>query len=177
MEKKRLLIWTIPEFAFADRISFLSVENIRLNADALHRGPVKSSGWFALDVRSGAGNNPKEESFMYADKALLIIRALANGVDPTTGTEFPPDSPCHDPQVIRALYAAVSALEKENGRVDGQREVPKNVGKPWTPEEDGKLADLFDSGKSIKELADIHERTKGAIKSRLIKLGKVLTKA
>lgn len=113
---------------------------------------------------------------MDVNEALSIIRALANGIDPTTGEEFMHDSPYQDPQVIRALYAAVSALEKERGRVRGQKEVPKHAGKPWTPEEDGRLADLFDSGKSIKELADMHKRTKGAIKSRLIKLGKVLAK-
>ncbi|MDJ0647468.1 MAG: hypothetical protein QNJ60_02075 [Xenococcaceae cyanobacterium MO_188.B19] len=41
----------------------------------------------------------------------------------------------------------------------------------WTKEEEETLIDKFDSGLSIKEIAEILERQTGAINSRLRKLG------
>ena len=49
----------------------------------------------------------------------------------------------------------------------------KRTSKKWTDEEDNKLIEEFKSGKSLTELASIHGRTKGAIRSRLRKLGVV----
>ncbi|MFT3796493.1 hypothetical protein [Flavobacterium sp.] len=40
----------------------------------------------------------------------------------------------------------------------------------WSTEDDEKLAMLFRQGKSIKELSEIFERTKGAIRSRIEKI-------
>jgi hypothetical protein len=48
-------------------------------------------------------------------RALAIVSALANGVDPLTGEVFAVDSPYQSPDVIRALYSAARALET-NGR-------------------------------------------------------------
>ena len=47
------------------------------------------------------------------------------------------------------------------------------TGKPWTPEEDQALVAAFDSGSTPKQLAAAHERTNGAVRSRLMKLGKL----
>ena len=44
---------------------------------------------------------------------------------------------------------------------------------PWNEEADRVLCRMYDEGKSISLLADIFERTRGAIYSRLIKLGKL----
>lgn len=44
---------------------------------------------------------------------------------------------------------------------------------PWDEEADRVLCRMYDEGKSINLLADIFERTRGAIRSRLIKLGKL----
>ena len=44
-------------------------------------------------------------------KALGIVSALANGVNPQTGEVFDIDSPYQSADVIRALYIAVRALE------------------------------------------------------------------
>ncbi|RKX24994.1 MAG: hypothetical protein DRP45_06910 [Candidatus Zixiibacteriota bacterium] len=110
---------------------------------------------------------------MEVTQALGIIKPLSDGIDPFTGEEFPFDSPYQNPQVIRALYLAVSALEKEKTRVKRQDSLPTNAGKPWSIEEDNELVKTFDSGKSLKELSDIYQRTERAIQSRLIKLGKI----
>jgi len=48
------------------------------------------------------------------------------------------------------------------------------AGKPWDAEEDESLVADFESGTSIAELAQMHERTEGAIRSRLMRLGKLV---
>lgn len=49
----------------------------------------------------------------------------------------------------------------------------QQIGTKWTDEEDNKLIEEFKNGKSVTELASIHGRTRGAIRSRLRKLGVV----
>lgn len=44
---------------------------------------------------------------------------------------------------------------------------------PWDDEADRLLCRMYDEGKSISLLSDIFERTQGAIRSRLKKLGKI----
>jgi len=110
---------------------------------------------------------------MEIEKAVEIIKALADGIDPATGDVLPAESPYQNPRTIRALFAAISALQKEEGRSRGQKNLPNNAGKPWFEDEDSKLVELFESGTTIAELASTHKRTKGAIQSRLIKLGKI----
>lgn len=44
---------------------------------------------------------------------------------------------------------------------------------PWDAEEDQSLVADFESGTPIKDLAQTHQRTEGAIRSRLMKLGKL----
>ena len=51
-----------------------------------------------------------------------------------------------------------------------RREYP-NAYKKWTKNEDQKLVQEYKNGRSISELADSHGRKKGAIRSRLKKLG------
>lgn len=110
---------------------------------------------------------------MEISKALEIIKALSDGVDPFTGEIFPPDSPYQHPETVRALFKALDALERMQQREKRQKSLPENAGKPWSEEEDKLLMDQFDKGVSLKELSRNHERTEGAIKSRLIKLGRI----
>ena len=46
-----------------------------------------------------------------------------------------------------------------------------NHGKPWDTEQEKELFDLFSKGKEIKEIAEIFGRTRGSIRSRLVKMG------
>ena len=48
---------------------------------------------------------------------------------------------------------------------------PLNQGKPWTEEEEEKLLSEFESELSISVIAELHERSCGSIKSRLVRLG------
>jgi hypothetical protein len=101
-----------------------------------------------------------------------ILFSLAQGVDPVTMAPLPEDSPLQRPYLIRAFYAAASALEESTRRLKRKSNLPANTGKPWSKEEDLQLSDSFDSGTSIKMLAAEHQRSCQAIRSRLIRLGK-----
>ncbi len=105
--------------------------------------------------------------------ALEIVNALADGINPYTGEIFPPDSPYQHPDTVRALYKAIQALERLKKRQSRQRNLPENAGKPWSEEEEQQLITGHDSGLSTQELATRHKRTKGAIRSRLVKLGRI----
>ncbi|HET9448471.1 MAG TPA: hypothetical protein VFO35_19530 [Steroidobacteraceae bacterium] len=107
-------------------------------------------------------------------KALAIVAALANGVNPLTGEVFAVDSPYQSPEVIRALYCAVRTLEvagRRRARTQGP--ASNNAGKPWTEEEDRQLLSAFDGGRPLAELAQTHGRTRGGIQARLIRHGRL----
>jgi hypothetical protein len=53
---------------------------------------------------------------MQLSEGVRILQALADGADPDTGEVFPTDSPYQRPQVVRALMAAVRALERQQER-------------------------------------------------------------
>jgi len=115
----------------------------------------------------------KGENFLETKNAILILSALANGVDPYTGEVLPENGPYHNPDTIRALFMAIKGLDLLQTKEKRSSSLPANVGKRWTPEEDEKLCNGFDKGMTIRELALEHARTSGAIKSRLVHLGKI----
>jgi hypothetical protein len=108
-------------------------------------------------------------------KALGIVSALANGVNPLTGEVFEIDSVYQSADVIRALYIAVRALEMNTRpRARGSRSrLPANAGKPWSEQEDLELLEKFDEGIAIAELAQAHDRTLAGIQARLEKHGRL----
>ena len=105
---------------------------------------------------------------MQAKEAARILQHLADGLDPATGEALPKDSPFNQPDAIRALFTAIRALEGAP-----QKDGPAKAGGKWTDEEDRQLAEAFDKGSPIKDLAQRHERTQGAIRSRLVRLGRI----
>ena len=44
-------------------------------------------------------------------KAKEIIRSLADGRDPATGEQFPPNSPYQQADTVRALFMALDAID------------------------------------------------------------------
>ena len=110
---------------------------------------------------------------MDAETALDVIRPLAEWLDPLSGAALPVTSLYQHPSLVRALIAAVSALESESRRRRRQQRLPKNAGLPWSMEEDDDLARAFDEESSLAQLATHHQRSVGAIRARLVKLGKL----
>jgi hypothetical protein len=58
---------------------------------------------------------------MERDQTLRILNALANGVHPATGERFAADSPYQHPEVVRALFEAMRAVEGNPTRVTNRR--------------------------------------------------------
>ena len=107
-------------------------------------------------------------------RALTLVTALASGVNPLTGELFAADSPYQSPDVIRALYIAVRALEAAGRRrTRGPGAASSNAGKPWSDDEDHQLLSAFDNGQPLAELAQAHGRTRGGIQARLIRHGRL----
>jgi hypothetical protein len=111
---------------------------------------------------------------MEDSKALGIVSALANGVNPLTGEVFAQGSPYQAPEIVRALHLAARALEASGRAQAPQRaDVPGNVGKPWTREEDERLLAEYERGRTPAELARAHGRTVAGIEARLEKHGRL----
>ena len=112
---------------------------------------------------------------MTPTEAKQVIEVLAKGIDPETGEVLPQDSPINSPHVIRALFMAAQALEQAaaDKPARAKADKPGNAGQAWTPEEDQRLLTAFDEGAAVADLAPIHQRTKGAITSRLMRLGRL----
>ena len=110
---------------------------------------------------------------MELDKAISIIRALSDGVDPYTGEQYSSDSPYQKPDTIRALFAAIEALEKQKKAKIRKKEQPGSAGKPWNEEEDNRMLQAYDAGTPIIEISEAHGRTVGAIESRLVRHGRI----
>lgn len=109
---------------------------------------------------------------MTNERALEILRTLADGVDIQTGQPLPADAQLNQPDAIRALFVAIKALEapiKKEAAKEKAR--PSMAGGKWEEEEAAHLIEAFEAGSSIEDLAAAHQRTKGAIRSRLIKMG------
>ncbi len=106
---------------------------------------------------------------MNLTEALNVLRPLADGVDPSTGEVLPSQSLFQQAQVVRALSLAIGALEREARKA----ELPKGAGKAWTSAEDTRLREEFHKSVDFNEIARIHDRTRGAILSRLVRLGEL----
>ena len=106
---------------------------------------------------------------MDIERAKVLLTALADGVNPITGELLPSYDSCNQAEIVRALHTAVTTLEKAAKR--SSKPQPDNAGKPWTEEEEGNLVSSYRSGKTASEIAAEHNRSKGAIASRLVKLG------
>ncbi len=74
--------------------------------------------------------------------------------------------------LLKEVYEDGSA-EQDAPQVVHSISQPRNAGKPWTAIEDRKLEDEFDAKMPIATIAQEHGRTRGAIESRLVRLGKI----
>jgi hypothetical protein len=73
--------------------------------------------------------------------------------------------------VLRALLAAVAALEATAARVFRRAALPESVGKSRSDEEEQQLRGEFSGSEPLELIATKHGRTVRAIEARLEKLG------
>lgn len=76
------------------------------------------------------------------------------------------DSVYNSPEIIRALFTILEALRNPSGKSSAQ-----NAGNPWTDIEEDQLRNEFNSNMRITDIAREHGRSRGAIESRLERLG------
>jgi hypothetical protein len=126
-----------------------------------------------------------QEIIMEAARSVEILKSLANGIDPGTGKPFAADSAYQHPDTVRALFFAIRALEQQAPQAPSQKAAapdkprpngkpaPGKAGQPWSEEEDTRLGKAYDSGQSIEDLAQAHQRSKWAIEARLARMGKI----
>ncbi len=95
---------------------------------------------------------------MTPQEAIPFIEALANGIDPVSGTALSEEKPFNDPRTIRALFLAAKAL---------------HTIAPWSSDEDERLQCAFDAGVPLAEIALSHQRSVSAIRARLDQLAEL----
>ena len=110
-------------------------------------------------------------TIMNHTRARQILQSLIQGIDPVTSEELPHETVLHHADVMRALLAGLSALEQTAARAQRRAQLPDNVGRAWTTDEESGLVAAFKSGDSPITIAHEHGRTLRAIEARLEKLG------
>lgn len=110
---------------------------------------------------------------MEESRTLHVIESLYYGIDPITGEEFPASSPFQHPVIVRALGHARDALQRQQNAAEKRARQPANSGRLWNLEEEKQLAEGFERGTSVEELARSHQRSRYAVEARLVKLGKL----
>ena len=104
-------------------------------------------------------------------QSRAILTTLIQGCDPQSGEPLPRDCVVHRTDVLRALLAGRAALEQTAARAQRRSQLPENVGRAWTTEEEKELVTAFKDGHSPTDIAREHGRTLRAIEARLEKLG------
>lgn len=103
-------------------------------------------------------------------RAKQLISILASGVNPITGEVLSSDDSCNQIEIVRALYILLEEHKKSEKTVVKKYE---NGGKPWSKQDEDILCQMYDCGKSKKEILTYFKRSSLAIEERLIKLGKI----
>ena len=108
----------------------------------------------------------------YNVHALKTLNELVKGVNPEpdsiwSSTYYP------SAQIKKVLLGAISAIDQESESYFLKQSLYSNAGKTWRADEDLKVAEEFDAGIDIAQIAIKHGRTPGGIKSRLALLVKI----
>ena len=107
---------------------------------------------------------------MLLSRATESLSILADGIDPVTGELLPEDSVCNEPEVIRAFYCILQKLECTSKTKQANAR-PQNSGKPWLPEDDAELREMYAGGCGGDRLCAHFGRSESSIAARLVRLG------
>ena len=100
---------------------------------------------------------------MNAARAASLLETFIMGIDPITGETLDAEHVCAQPETLRALHLAVAALRNEKPRL--------NAGRPWTPQEDETLRQLYRGGVSLDAICARLSRRPRGTENRLRHLG------
>ena len=96
-----------------------------------------------------------------------ILNGLSDGVNVVTGEMVEG----LDPEIKLQLLEMSKYFEQRLKSKERQEEKYPQQGQKWSQEEDEQLLSEYREGKTIKEISEIHNRSNGAIRSRLLGLG------
>jgi hypothetical protein len=109
--------------------------------------------------------------------AIRILSALAQGTDPARGVPIAADTVWQQPDVVRALFHALSHLglppRADSTTVAPPRTPTGNAGRPWSAAETEQVAAAFDTGQPVDAIAADLGRSKLAVEIRLAHLGRL----
>ena len=103
--------------------------------------------------------------------ARKILESLQQGIDPETNRELPKNSIVNNIVVNRAIALSVMAIDQIVTRMERRAQLPTNVGRSWSKEEERALVALYEAGTPVADIAVHHGRTVRAIEARLEHLG------
>ena len=83
---------------------------------------------------------------MEQSEARQILNTLAQGLDPSSGARLEVASVCTRKDVVAALVLGISALDAEALRQRRRAQLPQNLGRPWSEEEEQRLGESFRAG-------------------------------
>ena len=127
--------------------AFVIFSDATLN-DMCRRMPMTDDEFLSV---SGVGANKLEK---YGEEFLRVIRDYVSEKYKVVEVE---DRPAQEPEYK-------NYMEKAKASHSGAYA-------PWTEDEINRLKEEYASGLTVKQISDIHERTRGAIQSRLKKEG------
>ena len=113
---------------------------------------------------------------MASPDARQILQSLVQGLDPVSGGGLPAGSVVQRPEVLGAILEAIAALEATGERARRRAQLPQNVGRPWSEEEEAQLEVAFRAGEALTLIAARHCRTIAAIEARLERVGLITAK-
>ncbi len=117
--------------------------------------------------------------------AIEILKQQADRIDPYTGKILENNSLYDNIEFSGALFLIIEFVKDilpkkprlrrlRKARLRRERKLHSYMaGQSWSEDESQLLVEQFDKGIEIEELAKIHQRTRGAIRARLKKLGKI----
>ena len=116
---------------------------------------------------------------MKRERAIEILEALLDGADPLTGEVLPRDHVCQEADVMRALHAAVLALQDWDADAPEIRAHPElytkrgrlNAGRPWTEEDCRQLISLHLENTPMEDMCRLLQRRPRGVRNQLIYLG------
>ncbi len=105
------------------------------------------------------------------------MRALADGLDPSSGNACASDSLLKNPRIVIALHKATGALETAAAKELDKQNQPPNAYRYWSKAEDEQVCSELREGSDFRQIAKKHNRTVPSIVARLVKLGKIAPKS
>ena len=158
------IVEPIVEALVCNKINFIIIENNEIT----DKQEFEESNFESLNVRYELEHKKVATFINNSDnksELLEFLNTLLLGIDPNTGEIFDENHIMSCEYMNQILLLAHKSLIKKCNE-----QKPSFAGSKWTDEEDMQLKEEYESHIPIKEIAEIHERSKGAINSRLIKL-------